>query len=224
MFSSFFKTILAVAFSHLIGSHPAGAAQLRGDESPTELFPTEEEITRDLGGYHHHHAYDCSTGLDTNLKIYYLRLTGLLEPINLQNPFYPLQIGETDDINFALGDTVLTLTSPNDPTESVGANIEGVIKFPSAGTYEFRLRSNDSAFLLINHQLIISNPDIRGPNGLYGNKSTFTVDEHSLCKHIRVSYLQLIGSSGLTLEWKVPSTSFVGFVPVPGTALFGPYW
>jgi glucose/arabinose dehydrogenase len=83
---------------------------------------------------------------------------------------------------------------------------------PTAGTYTFRLVSDDGSKLFIDDTLVIDHDGLHGADPKDGT-AELTAGVHPL----RVEHFERDGGQQLTLAWQPPGTS--GFVTVPTTAL-----
>jgi hypothetical protein len=89
-------------------------------------------------------------------------------------------------------------------------HIWGRIKFPSAGTYEFRLTSRDGSKFYVNNALVIDN-DVPGLNSATASLSTLAGSIP-----FKVNFWHNTGGARVLLEWKPPGAP--AFVPVPATS------
>ncbi|MCF6472235.1 DUF1080 domain-containing protein [Nonomuraea sp. MG754425] len=105
----------------------------------------------------------------------------------------------TSDADFGLTDMFVT--------EALGN-----ISIPAAGSYEFRLTSDDGARLSIDDTVVITNDGRHGPIALDG-MITLTAGYHAL----RVDHFEHLYGQRLKLEWKPPGSS--AFTLVPNTVL-----
>lgn len=105
----------------------------------------------------------------------------------------------TSDADFGLADMFVT--------EAIG-NID----IATAGTYEFRLISDDGSRLRIDDTVVITNDGRHGPIAIDGT-ITLTTGYHAL----RVDHFEHLYGQQLRLEWKPPGAA--GFTLVPTSVL-----
>ena len=95
--------------------------------------------------------------------------------------------------------------------------LTGFVNAPSAGTYEFRLFSDDGAKFSVNGTELGVNP---GPRGLGDAPSGGPIELQAGENPIEIFWQQNAGGVGLRLEWKKPGDS--EFSTVPASALTTP--
>ncbi|MEU6717062.1 family 16 glycoside hydrolase [Nonomuraea sp. NPDC046802] len=105
----------------------------------------------------------------------------------------------TSDADFGLTDMFVT-------------EVIGNIDIPAAGTYEFRLTSDDGSVLRIDDTVVITNDGRHAPIAVDGT-ITLTAGYHAL----RIDHFEHLYGQQLKLEWKPPGTS--GFTLVPTSVL-----
>ena len=88
----------------------------------------------------------------------------------------------------------------------------GNVTVPTAGTYTFRLTSDDGSELLIDDELVIDHDGLHGAEDKDGTVE-LTAGMHAL----RINYFEAGGDEQLTLSWRPPGDS--AFSVVPNTAL-----
>jgi alpha-L-fucosidase len=96
-------------------------------------------------------------------------------------------------------------------SEDFGAVIEGVIRIPETGVYQFELTSDDGSKLLINGQVIVDHDGIHSASAKSG-EAALAKGRHI----IRVEYFNGKGNFSLNLKWrrageeftKVPDSAF----------------
>ncbi|MET8044334.1 discoidin domain-containing protein [Micromonospora sp. NPDC005215] len=92
------------------------------------------------------------------------------------------------------------------------AQVLGNVNIPQAGSYTFRLTSDDGSRLLIDDTLVINHDGLHGPTPKDGSIN-LTTGYHSL----RIEHFEATAGQQLTLQWQTPgSTSFVN---VPSSVL-----
>ncbi|WP_434587369.1 ricin-type beta-trefoil lectin domain protein [Streptomyces sp. A5-4] len=88
----------------------------------------------------------------------------------------------------------------------------GNLNASAAGSYTFRLTSDDGSRLWIDDKLVISHDGLHGPEPKDGTID-LTAGHHGL----RIEHFERAGGQQVTLAWQPPGTS--GFTVVPNTAL-----
>ncbi|MGC5561841.1 ricin-type beta-trefoil lectin domain protein [Streptomyces sp. FR-108] len=86
------------------------------------------------------------------------------------------------------------------------------LNVPTAGTYTFRLTTDDGSRLLVDDQLVISHDGLHGAEPKDGNV-VLTAGYHS----VRIDHFEKDGGQQVTLAWKPPSAA--GFAVVPNSVL-----
>ncbi|BCJ49850.1 hypothetical protein Asp14428_13250 [Actinoplanes sp. NBRC 14428] len=92
------------------------------------------------------------------------------------------------------------------------AEVIGNVAIPTAGTYAFRLTSDDGSRLQIDDTTVINHDGAHGATSMEGSVS-LTTGYHGL----RIDYFERDGGQLLTLEWRPPGAS--AFVVVPTSVL-----
>ncbi|GAA3248012.1 family 16 glycoside hydrolase [Dactylosporangium siamense] len=92
------------------------------------------------------------------------------------------------------------------------AQVLGNVNISAAGSYTFRLTSDDGSRLLIDNSTVINHDGLHGPLPKEGTVS-LTTGLHAL----RIDHFERDGGQQITLEWKTPGSS--SFVLVPNSAL-----
>ncbi|MFJ8935034.1 ricin-type beta-trefoil lectin domain protein [Streptomyces sp. NPDC102365] len=82
------------------------------------------------------------------------------------------------------------------------------LNVPAAGTYTFRLTTDDGSRLLVDDQLVISHDGLHGAEPKDGNV-VLTAGYHS----IRIDHFEKDGGQQVTLAWKPPSAAAFTVVP-----------
>lgn len=152
------------------------------------------------------------TALDPGLKVRYYsrslsRLRELRDWIGYKKgkegpPLPSLDYPETKG-------AVLTATQ----TDQVGANIEGAIRFSEAGTYRFKVLSNDGVQVDIAGKKLLK--DDRPHKARFSEEGTVKVEMPGWYP-IHVLYFEKNGNAALQLHWVTPSGS--GYTVVPAEA------
>lgn len=96
----------------------------------------------------------------------------------------------------------------------VGAHITGLIRFPSAGEYQFQALSNDGVRVLVGGKVVVEDPAQHGDR--LSVPSRVTIGESGWYS-LEVKYYQRKGTGALRLLWQPPGSS--EFQPVPADAL-----
>lgn len=97
------------------------------------------------------------------------------------------------------------------------AEITGFLNAPEAGTYQFRLYSDDGSKLTINGQELTELKGLRGLGDAPGEASAQLKQGEN---DFRIDWFQNLGGIGVKLEWKKPGDS--GFTTVPPSAFTTP--
>ena len=98
------------------------------------------------------------------------------------------------------------------PTQNFVVHVIANLTVPAAGTYEFRLRSDDGSELLIDDALVIDHDGLHGAEDADGSVQ-LTAGTHAL----RVNFFEAGGDQELRLSWRRPGDA--GFSIVPESAL-----
>jgi hypothetical protein len=102
---------------------------------------------------------------------------------------------------------VLTTTADN----GVGAQIEGMINFPTTGAYEIQMQSNDGVRLTIGGQQILEDPDVHSDR--MSDLITLNIEQAGWYP-LKLLYFERKGTSTLQLFWTTPDDKDnVAFVP-----------
>jgi len=142
-----------------------------------------------------------ATYTPTNVKASYYEV-GPIEtlPVNFNDVFLPYKEEWVSEINFPSTDGEF---AGSGRSHNVVAVFEGLLKFPSAGTWTLFVSSIDGSKLYVDNGLVVNN------NGLHkvmvAKKGTVEVDSSSLVKSFRLEYFKgAEGNNGLRLRWKGP--------------------
>ncbi len=92
------------------------------------------------------------------------------------------------------------------------AHVIGNVNITTAGSYTFRLTSDDGSRLLIDNAVVINHDGLHGATPMEGTV-TLTTGYHSL----RIEHFEREGGQQITLDWRTPGSST--FVTVPNSAL-----
>ncbi|MFD0599247.1 PA14 domain-containing protein [Catellatospora coxensis] len=88
----------------------------------------------------------------------------------------------------------------------------GYVNIPTAGSYNFRLISDDGSRLLIDDNVVINHDGLHGATAKDG-AVTLTTGYHAL----RIDFFEAGGGQQLTLQWQTPGST--SFVTVPNSVL-----
>ncbi|PRY35681.1 family 16 glycoside hydrolase [Umezawaea tangerina] len=92
------------------------------------------------------------------------------------------------------------------------SEVTGNINITTAGSYQFRLTSDDGSRLSVDGTIVIDNDGLHGPTAVTGTV-TLATGYHSL----RIEQFENVGGQQITLDWQPPGSS--GFVLVPASVL-----
>ena len=92
------------------------------------------------------------------------------------------------------------------------AHVIGNVNIAQAGSYTFRLTSDDGSRLLIDNSMVINHDGLHGATPMEGTVS-LTTGYHAL----RIEHFEREGGQQITLDWRTPGSS--AFVPVPNSVL-----
>ncbi|MEV4136626.1 family 16 glycoside hydrolase [Dactylosporangium sp. NPDC049742] len=123
-----------------------------------------------------------------------------------------LKTGQTPNID-KLMPTVNWSTAADFGLEDLfQAQVTGNVNVTAAGSYIFRLTSDDGSRLLVDGATVINHDGLHGATAMDGTV-TLGPGYHA----IRIDYFERTGGQQLTLEWRPPGAS--GFTVVPNSAL-----
>jgi RHS repeat-associated protein len=114
--------------------------------------------------------------------------------------------------------------SANMPMDNWSLRLAGLIRYPVAGTYQFRTVADDGTALWINDAQILDDWNGAGPHTSPEKSGTAITAEqvaNQTADRIRLQFREATGPAKLELQWKVPGSS--NWVTVPGTALTPDY-
>jgi hypothetical protein len=128
------------------------------------------------------------------------------------NEICTLEAGQTPNVDKLM--SVVNWTSAADFgfEDYFVAHVLGNIDIPAAGSYTFRLTSDDGSRLFIDNSMVINHDGLHGPTSMEGTV-TLTAGYHAL----RIEHFERAGGQQLTLEWRTPGSS--SFAIVPNSAL-----
>ncbi|MEH0985288.1 ricin-type beta-trefoil lectin domain protein [Micromonospora sp. CPCC 205556] len=93
------------------------------------------------------------------------------------------------------------------------SQVLGNLNVTTAGSYSFRLTSDDGSRLTLDDKVVINHDGLHGPTPPKEGSVTLTAGLHPL----RIDHFERTGGQQITLEWKTPGSS--SFVLVPNSAL-----
>ncbi|MFC8952727.1 lectin [Streptomyces sp. NPDC057101] len=123
-----------------------------------------------------------------------------------------LKAGQTPNIDKLM--PVIDWSSPTDfgLESNFVTHVVGNLKAPQAGSYTFRLTSDDGSRLWIDDQVVIDHDGLHGPEPKDATLN-LTAGHHAL----RIEHFERGGGEQLTLAWKPPGAA--GLAVVPNSAL-----
>lgn len=135
----------------------------------------------------------------------------LLNPPGQTPNLYAVYSGpDLSNVDFTGPWTSPYASGPPDLVSYLYGRIWGNIKFPTAGTYEFRLTSRDGSKFFINNALVIDN-DLPGLNVATASISTLAGSIP-----FNLTFWHNTGGTRVLLEWKPPGAP--AFTPIPATS------
>lgn len=94
----------------------------------------------------------------------------------------------------------------------VGVQIDGLIRFPSAGRYAFKAKSNDGIRIFIDNKMIINDPAVHSGGDQFSSEAWVEVDQPGWYLFF-LQYFQRKGTATLELYWQAPGQTDFGIVP-----------
>ncbi|SEF98403.1 Carbohydrate binding module (family 35) [Nonomuraea solani] len=128
------------------------------------------------------------------------------------NKICTLKAGQTPNVDKLMPTIDWTSDADFGLTDMFVTEVIGNLNVPSAGTYEFRLTSDDGSRLRIDDTVVITNEGRHAPIAIDG-MITLTPGYHAL----RVDHFEHLYGQQLKLEWKPPGAA--GFTLVPTSVL-----
>ncbi|MFJ6671852.1 ricin-type beta-trefoil lectin domain protein [Actinosynnema sp. NPDC091369] len=123
-----------------------------------------------------------------------------------------LKPGQTPNVDKLMPTVNWTATGDFGLTDHFVSEVTGNVNITAAGTYAFRLTSDDGSRLRIDNTVVVANDGLHGPVAKDGSIA-LTSGYHAL----RIEHFDDGGGQQLTLEWQPPGAS--GFTVVPNSAL-----
>jgi len=87
-------------------------------------------------------------------------------------------------------------------SRGVGVQMTGFIRFPSAGRYLFKAKSNDGIRIFINKKMIIDDPNVHLGGDRFSGETSVEIDKPGWYP-VLIQYFQRKGTATLQLFWKV---------------------
>ncbi|KAB1161971.1 DUF1080 domain-containing protein [Micromonospora sp. AMSO12t] len=138
-----------------------------------------------------------------------LRVFDLQVPLN---NLCTLKAGQTPNVDKLMPTVDWTSAADFGIEDHFLVHVLGNVNITQAGSYTFRLISDDGSRLLIDDTLIVDHDGAHGPEPKDGAVD-LTTGYHSL----RIEHFERTGGQQLTLQWRTPGSST--FVTVPNSAL-----
>ncbi|MFG1603147.1 family 16 glycoside hydrolase [Actinoplanes sp. NPDC049265] len=123
-----------------------------------------------------------------------------------------LKPGQTPNVDKKMSTINWTTSGDFGIEDHFQSEVIGNINITSAGTYQFRLTSDDGSRLRIDDNLVINNDGLHGATAVEG-AANLTTGYHGL----RIDFFERDGGQQLTLEWKPPGAS--AYTVIPNTSL-----
>jgi hypothetical protein len=123
-----------------------------------------------------------------------------------------LKPGLTPNVDKLMSTINWTSTADFGVNDFLVSEVTGNISIATAGSYQFRLTSDDGSRLRIDGQVVITNDGLHGATAVTGSVQLST-GYHAL----RIEHFDNAGEQQITLEWQPPGSS--AFVVVPNSVL-----
>ncbi|MGW4463833.1 family 16 glycoside hydrolase [Micromonospora sp. NPDC004704] len=124
-----------------------------------------------------------------------------------------LKPGQTPNVDKKMSTINWTATTDFGFSDNFVSQVIGNINIATAGSYTFRLSSDDGSELRIDDQLVIDHDGLHGATPPKEGTVTLTTGYHSL----RIDHFERAGDQQITLDWRTPGSS--SFVLVPNSVL-----
>ena len=121
-------------------------------------------------------------------------------PVDYSDRFLPYKVDWVSEINYQYTDGNF---AGSGKSKNVLAVFEGLLRFPSEGTWTMYTASDDGSKLYVDGQLVVNNNGIH--NTMVEKSGTIVVDKSALGKWIRLEYFNDVGKNGLILRWEGPN-------------------
>jgi len=138
-----------------------------------------------------------------------LRVFDMQTPLNA---LCTLKAGQTPNVDKLMPVVNWTSSADFGLEDNFVAQVLGNVNITAAGSYTFRLISDDGSRLLIDNSLVINHDGLHGATPKDGSV-TLTTGPHAL----RIEHFENNVGQQLTLQWRVPGSS--SFTVVPSSAL-----
>ncbi|WP_446210898.1 ricin-type beta-trefoil lectin domain protein [Micromonospora sp. IBSANI012] len=129
------------------------------------------------------------------------------------NEICTLKPGQTPNVDKLMPTINWTSTTDFGFDQYFVSQVLGNLNIAQAGSYTFRLTSDDGSRLSIDDKVVINHDGLHGPTPAKEGTVTLTAGLHPL----RIDHFEREGGQQITLEWKTPGSS--AFVVVPNSAL-----
>ncbi|MFI7219926.1 family 16 glycoside hydrolase [Micromonospora maritima] len=129
------------------------------------------------------------------------------------NEICTLKPGQTPNVDKLMSTINWTSTADFGFDDYFVSQVIGNLDVTQAGSYTFRLTSDDGSRLTIDDTVVIDHDGLHGPTPPKEGTRTLTAGLHPL----RIDHFERTGGQQITLEWKTPGSST--FTVVPNSAL-----
>jgi len=97
-------------------------------------------------------------------------------------------------------------------SSGVGVQMNGLIRFPSAGRYLLKAKSNDGIRIFINQKMVIDDPNWHSGGDRFSEEASVEVGDPGWYSFF-LQYFQRKGTSMLELYWQAPGPAGYRIVP-----------